>query len=108
MAGNPNLDIGLVWGGQPYSRRISLLEAYGPSPSPGDAVALRLWIQGWAGSIATVDATGVSPLPPGWLASAIQAVPFSHVRFVGLAQADREALLLAAQTSHREGIDHSH
>lgn len=101
-ADNPALHPALTgWTGQPYQRRLAIVAIYGPTPTPADATALHLWIRAWAGGPVTIDATGATPLPTGWLATVCRGIPFSQIRWLGLAPADRAALAFIALTGPR-------
>ena len=96
---NPNLYLTLTgWTGQPYLRRVRLLERYGPKPTPADAETLRLALMGYAGAPVTVDATGTTPLPEGWLYAAANHIPYAQITWIGLTPTDQAALAYVALT----------
>ena len=96
-ATNPNLHPALTgWTGQPYARRFVLRDQFTAPLTDADATTLHLWLKAWQGAVAVVDATGMTPLPDGWLWQVAHGIPYSHVKWLGLTAPDRVALARVA------------
>ena len=87
----------------PYNRTLGLQVLYGDSPTPQDGQALALILRAYNGQPVTLDATGcalsdafiqATVMGENWVRSTTPRTTryASHVRWVGITQANRRAL----------------